>query len=70
MAVKRAAVILVGLAVGAAITFGIVFLLQNTSHDPLLLQKFGPLNFILASFMFGAIAVIALDAFLKTNILK
>ncbi len=70
MGLKRAAVIIVGFAVGAAVTFGIVLLLQNTSQDPLLLQKFGSLNFVLASFMFGAIAIIALDGVLKTNILK
>ncbi|HJW84638.1 MAG TPA: hypothetical protein VJ754_10075 [Anaerolineae bacterium] len=70
MALKRAGVIVVGLAVGAAVTFGIVLYLQLRSADPLLLEKFGPLNFILASVMFGAIAVIALDALLKTDILK
>ena len=70
MALKRASVIVVGLAVGAAFTFGVVFLLQNTSNDPLLLEKFGPLNFILASTMFGAVAIIALDGILKTDILK
>jgi len=70
MAIKRAAVFAVGLAIGAAVTFGIVSFLQYSSQDPLLLQKFGPLNFILASVMFGAIAVIALDAVLKTEILK
>ena len=70
MALKRAGVIVVGLAVGAAVTFGIVLYLQLRSADPLLLEKFGPLNFILASVMFGAIAVIALDAILKTDILK
>lgn len=70
MALKRAAVIVVGLAVGAAFTFGVVFLLQNTSNDPLLLEKFGSLNFILAATMFGAVAIIALDGILKTDILK
>ncbi|HLF25212.1 MAG TPA: hypothetical protein VJG32_02655 [Anaerolineae bacterium] len=70
MAVKRTAVIMVGLAIGAAVTFGIVSFLQFYSQDALLLQKFGPLNFILASVMFGAIAVIYLDAVVKTNILK
>ncbi len=70
MALKRAGVIVVGLAVGAAVTFGIVLYLQFRSADPLMLEKFGPLNFILASVMFGAIAVIALDAILKTDILK
>lgn len=70
MALKRAAVFIVGLAIGAAVTFGIVSFLQFSSQDPLLLQKFGPLNFILASTMFGAIAIIYLDKFLKTEILK
>ncbi|HEY4691261.1 MAG TPA: hypothetical protein VIK33_18270 [Anaerolineae bacterium] len=70
MAVKRIAVFVVGLAIGAAVTFGIISFLQYTSQDPLLLQKFGPLNFILASVMFGAIAVIYLDAVLKTDILR
>jgi hypothetical protein len=70
MALKRATVFIVGLAVGAAFTFGVILVLQNRSNDPLLLQKFGPLNFILASTMFGAIAIIALDAILKTDILK
>jgi hypothetical protein len=70
MAAKRAAVFVVGLAIGAAVTFGVVSFLQYRSEDPLLLQKFGPLNFILASVMFGAIAIIALDAVLKTDILK
>ena len=70
MAIKRIAVFVVGLAFGAAVTFGIIFLLQLTSDDPLLLQKFGPLNFTLASIMFGAIGVIALDAVLRTDILE
>lgn len=70
MALKRAAVIVVGLAVGAAVTFGVVLFLQYRSADPLMLEKFGSLNFILASVMFGAIAIIALDAILKTDILK
>ncbi len=70
MAIKRAAVFAVGLAIGAAVTFGVVSFLQYSSQDPLLLQKFGPLNFILATVMFGAIAIIALDAALKTDILK
>jgi formate/nitrite transporter FocA (FNT family) len=70
MALKRAAVFVVGMAVGAAFTFGIVLLLQMRAEDPLLLQKFGPLNFVLATFMFGMIAVVYLDAILKTEILK
>jgi hypothetical protein len=70
MALKRAAVLIVGLAIGAAVTFGVVAFLQLYSQDPLLLRKFGPLNFILASVMFGAIAIIYLDAALKTNILQ
>jgi len=70
MWLKRSAVIVVGFAVGAAVTFGVVSFLQISSEDPLLLQKFGPLNFILASTMFGAIAIIYLDKFLKTEILK
>ena len=70
MALKRAVVIIVGLAIGAAVTFGVVFFLQISSNDALLLQKFGALNFILASTMFGAIAIIYLDKFLKTQILK
>ena len=70
MALKRAVVIIVGLAIGAAVTFGIVYFLQVSSNDALLLQKFGALNFILASTMFGAIAIIYLDKFLKTQILK
>jgi len=70
MLLKRAAVVVVGFAIGAAATFGIIFFLQNYSNDPLLLFKFGSLNFILASFMFGAIAIIWLDAALKTEILQ
>jgi len=70
MAFKRSVVIVVGLAIGAAITFGIVSFLQFSSQDPLLLQKFGMLNFVLASTMFGAIAIILLDAVLKTDILE
>ena len=70
MALKRAAVILVGMAVGAAITFGFISFLSYRSEDPLLLMEFGSINFVLASFMFGMIAVIALDAVLKTDLLK
>jgi hypothetical protein len=70
MALKRVVVIIVGLAIGAAVTFGVVYFLQISSSDPLLLQKFGAPNFILASTMFGAIAIIYLDKFLKTQILK
>lgn len=70
MLVKRIGVFVVGIAVGAAVTFGIVWFLGNVSSDPLLLMEFGPINFVLASFMFGMIAVIALDAVLKTDILK
>ena len=70
MLLKRIAVFIVGLAIGSAVTFGVVTFLQFQSEDPLLLQKFGPLNFVLASVMFGAIAIIYLDAALKTDILK
>ncbi|MGH2591905.1 MAG: hypothetical protein ACRDGG_00145 [Anaerolineae bacterium] len=70
MVIKRIAVILVGMAVGAAETFGIVSFLGNVSKDPLLLMEFGAINFVLAAFMFGMIAVIALDAILKTDLLK
>ncbi len=70
MLVKRLGVFVVGMAVGAAVTFGIVWFLGNVSSDPLLLMEFGAINFVLASFMFGMIAVIALDAILKTDILK
>jgi hypothetical protein len=59
-----------GMAFGAALTFGIIAYLAAFSNDPLLLREFGPLNFILATFMFGMIGVIALDAILKTEILK
>jgi len=69
MVFKRIAIILVGTAVGAAVTFGIVSFLGNVSSDPLLLMEFGVINFVLASFMFGMIAVIALDAILKTDLL-
>jgi hypothetical protein len=70
MALKRAFVIVVGLAVGGLVTFGIILLLSITSNDPLLLEEFGVLNFILASTMFGGIAVIALDHALKTDLVK
>ena len=70
MVFKRIAVILVGMAVGAAVTFGTVSFLGNVSDDPLLLMEFDAINFILAAFMFGMIAVIALDAILKTDLLK
>ena len=70
MAFKRIAVWVVGMAFGAAVTFGIVSFLGYQTNDPLLLMKFGGLNFVLATFMFGMIGVIALDAVLKTEILK
>jgi len=70
MTFKRIAVWLIGMAFGAAVTFGIVWYLGLSTDDPLLLMKFGPLNFILAAFMFGMIGVIVLDGVLKTEILK
>ena len=70
MSLKRAFVIIVGLAVGGLVTFGVIFLLSLSSNDPLLVEEFGVLNFILASTMFGGIAVIALDHVLKTNLIK
>jgi hypothetical protein len=70
MMLKRIAVFIVGMAFGAGVTFGVVLLLANQSSDPLLLMKFGPINFVLSTFMFGMIGVIALDAVLKTEILK
>lgn len=70
MSLKRLFVIIVGLAVGGLVTFGVVFLLSQTSNDPLLLEEFGVLNFVLASTMFGGIAVIALDHVLKTDLIK
>jgi len=70
MLIKRIGVFVVGMAVGAGMTFGIVSFLGNVSNDPLLLMEFGAINFVLAAFMFGMIAVIALDAILKTDILQ
>lgn len=70
MSLKRTFVIIVGLAFGGLVTFGVMFLLSVTSKDPLLLEEFGVLNFILASTMFGGIGIIALDHVLKTDLIK
>lgn len=70
MTLKRLTIVVVGLAIGGAVTFGIIWFLALQSNDPLLVEEFGTLNFILASSMFGGIAIIALDHVLKTEMLQ
>jgi hypothetical protein len=72
MTAKRIVVIILGFAVGAALTFGVttlMFLLvsQNISQG---LQSFGMANFTLATLCFGLAAIVILDGLLHTNMLK
>ncbi len=65
MTAKRIVVIILGFAVGAALTFGIMALWSDRG-----LLNFGLPNFFLTSFCFGCAATIILDGLMHTNILK
>ena len=72
MTAKRIVVIILGFAVGAALTLGVmipafVFVNQNISQG---LQSFGLANFMLTTLCFGLAAVVILDGLLHTNMLK
>jgi hypothetical protein len=72
MTAKRIVVIILGFAVGAALTLGVmigVFLLvnQNVSQG---LQSFGLANFTLTTLCFGLMSIVILDGLLHTNMLK
>jgi hypothetical protein len=72
MTAKRIVVIILGFALGAALTLGVMILAflyvnQNVSQG---LQSFGLANFLLTTLCFGLASVVILDGLLHTNMLK
>ncbi len=72
MNAKRIVVIILGFALGAAFTLGIMILAfsyvnQNISEG---LQSFGLANFTLTTLCFGLASIVILDGLLHTNMLK
>ncbi|CAG0935586.1 hypothetical protein TFLX_04428 [Thermoflexales bacterium] len=65
MTAKRIVVIIVGFAVGAFLTLGIMGLGKNDG-----LMNFGLPNFLLTTFCFGCAVTIILDGLMHTNMLK
>jgi hypothetical protein len=65
MTAKRIVVIIVGFAVGAFLTFGIMLL---GAGDGML--NFGLPNFLLTTFCFGCAVTIILDGLMHTQMLK
>lgn len=65
MIAKRIAVILLGFAVGAGMTLGVMALGSANG-----LNNLGMPNFLLTSFCFGTAACIALDHVLSTGMIK
>ncbi len=65
MTAKRIVVVILGFAVGAGLTFGVMILFADRG-----LLNFGLPNFLLTSFCFGCAAVIILDGLMHTQILK
>jgi hypothetical protein len=72
MTAKRIVVIILGFALGAALTLGVMSLAflyvnQNVSQG---LQSFGLANFTLTTLCFGLASIVILDGLLHTNMLK
>ena len=65
MTAKRIAVIIIGFAVGAGMTLGIMAIFSNQG-----MTNLGAPNFILTTFCFGVAACIALDHVLNTGMIK
>lgn len=65
MLAKRIVVLLLGFAVGAGMTFGLMILGSGNG-----LNNLGTTNFILTAFCFGIAACIALDHVLSTGMIK
>ena len=65
MLAKRIAVLILGFAVGAGMTFGLMVLGSGNG-----LNNLGTPNIILTSFCFGTAACIALDHVLSTGMVK
>jgi hypothetical protein len=65
MTAKRIVVIIVGFAVGAGLTVGIMWLGKNDG-----LMNFGLPNFLLTTFCFGCAVTIILDGLMHTQMLK
>ena len=65
MTAKRIVVIVLGFAVGAGLTLGVMALFANQG-----MLNFGLPNFLLTSFCFGSAAVIILDGLMHTQMLK
>ena len=65
MLAKRIAVLILGFAVGAGMTFGLMVVGSGNG-----LNNLGTPNIILTSFCFGTAACIALDHVLSTGMIK
>jgi hypothetical protein len=64
MLVKRLLLIVISLAVGAAVTLGLVMLVLNTS-----VQEYGGFYFFMTAFFLACAVGIWLDKFLETDLL-
>ena len=69
MTAKRIVVVILGFAVGASLTLGVMLLFEFVFKITGMLN-FGLPNFLLTSFCFGCAAVIILDGLMHTQILK
>ncbi len=72
MTAKRIVVIILGFALGAALTVGVTSLAfaivnQNIGQG---LLSFGLANFLLTTLCFGLMVIVLLDGVLHTNMLK
>ena len=65
MTAKRIVVIIMGFAVGAALTLSVMLLFSSQG-----MLNFGLPNFLLTSFCLGCAAIIIFDGLLHTNMLK
>jgi hypothetical protein len=65
MTAKRIVVVILGFAVGAGLTLGVMALFSGQG-----MLNFGLPNFLLTSFCFGCATVIILDGLMHTNMLK
>lgn len=65
MTSKRIVVIILGFAVGAGLTLGVMALFADLG-----MLNFGLPNFLLTSFCLGCATIIILDGLMHTNMLK
>ncbi len=69
MTAKRIVVIILGFALGACLTLGVMVFFEYVVKMTGMMH-FGLPNFVLTSFCFGCAAIVILDGLLHTNMLK